>query len=75
MSHPRVDVGEAGHTPEWNLCHPKPITHLYTHGMAPLSFWWDSDAPKTLSGENPSPAEEKPVPTSKLGSNVEIVLY
>ena len=52
-SHPRVDVGEAGHTPEWNLCHPKPITHSF-------SLWWDSDAPEPLSGENPSPAGEKP---------------
>ena len=30
-------TGKAGHTPECNLCHPKPITHFYKHGMTPTS--------------------------------------
>ena len=54
-----MDAGEAGHTPECNICHLKPIAHLYTHGMAPPSLWWDPNAPDPLSGEKPNPAGEK----------------
>jgi len=46
-----VDASEAGHTPECNFFHTKPITHLYTHGMTPPSLWWDTEALEPLSGE------------------------
>jgi len=66
-----VDAGEAGHTPECNLCHPKPITHLYTHGMAHPSLWWDPDAPEPLSGETLAPMEKIQTYTSTPGNGVE----
>ena len=67
-----MDAGEAGHTPECNLCHPKPITHLYTHGMTPPSLWWDPDALEPLSGENLAPMEKNQDYTTKAGTGVEM---
>ena len=54
-----MDAGEAGHTPEINLSHKKPIVHLHTLLMAPLSLWWDPDAPDPLSGETLDPLEKR----------------
>ena len=54
-----VHAGEAGHTPEWNLCHEKHIEHLYTHAMTHPSLWWDPDASGPLSGETLDPLEKK----------------
>ena len=31
---------------------------MYTCDMAPLSFWWGSDAPEPLSGETLDPLEK-----------------
>ena len=67
-----MDAGEAGHTPECNICHPKPIAYLYTHVMAPPSLWWDPDAPEPLSGEKSSPAGEKQAYTTKVGTDVKM---
>ena len=67
-----VDVGEAGHTPVWNICHQKPIAPLYTHGMAPPSFWWDPDAPEPLSGENLAPLEKNKSYTTKAGTGIKM---
>src|SRR5664279_4690776 len=59
-------TGEAGHTPEWNIVHLQPKTHLYTHGMAPPRFWWDCEAPEPLSGETLAPPEKSPVSYTHL---------
>ena len=67
-----MDAGEAGHTPECNLGHPKTITHLYTHVMAPPSLWWEPDAPEPLSGETLAPLEKKHNYTTKVGTDVKM---
>ena len=67
-----MDAGEAGHTPECNLGHPKPITNLYTYGMAPPSLWWDPDAPEPLAGENLAPLEKNQAYTTKSGTGVKM---
>ena len=67
-----MDAGEAGHIPECNLFHPKPITHLYTHGMAPPSLWCDPDALEPLSDENLAPLEKNQTYTTTTGTDVKI---
>ena len=65
-----MDAGEIGHTPDFHICHLKPITHLYTHGMKPPSLWWDHDAPEPLSGENLAPLDKNQAYTTKVGTSV-----
>ena len=65
-----MDAGEADHTPEWNIGHLKPKTHLYTHAMAPPSFWCDSDASEPLSGETLAPLEKNYTYTITAGISV-----
>ena len=67
-----MDAGEACHTSECNLIHPKPITHLYTHGMAPPSLWCDPDALEPLSDENLAPIEKNQTYTTTTGTGVKI---
>ena len=67
-----MDAGEAGHTPECNLCNPKPIKHFYTHGMEPASLWWEPDAPEPLSGETLAPLEKNQAFTTKAGTGVKM---
>ena len=66
-----MEAGDAG-TPECNLCHPKPITQLYTHGMAPPSVWWDPDAPEPLSDENLAPWQKNQAYTTKAGTGIKM---
>ena len=65
-----MDAGEACHTPDCNLCHPKPIEHLYTYGMSHPSLCWYPDAPEPLSGENLAPLEKNQAYTTKAGTGV-----
>ena len=67
-----MDAGEAGHTPEFNLCHPKPIAHLYTHVMAPPILWWDPNALEPLSDETLAPLEKKQTYTNTAGTGVKM---
>ena len=69
-----MDAGEVGHTPECNLCHTKPITHLYTHGMAPPNLWWDPGALEPPSWENLAPLEKNQAYTTKVYTDVKIGL-
>ena len=50
----------------------KPITHLYTHGMAPPSLWCDPDALEPLSDENLAPLEKNQTYTTTTGTGVKI---
>jgi hypothetical protein len=50
-----ADAGEAGHTPECNICNKKPITHFYTQVMDPTSLRWEPDALEPHSGETLAP--------------------
>ena len=65
-----MDAGEAGHTPECNLSHPKPITHFYTHFMVPLILWWDLDALEPLSDENLAPLKKTQAYMTKAGTGI-----
>ena len=67
-----LDAREAGHTSGKDLGHLQPKTHLYTCDMAPLSFWWGSDAPEPLSGETLDPLEKTLAFPSSAGTGVEM---
>ena len=67
-----MDAGEAGHTPECNLCHPKLIAHLYTHVISPPRFWWDPNAPEPLSGETLAPLKKNQTYTTKAGTGIKM---
>ena len=67
-----MEAGEAGNTPDCNLRHPKPITQLYTDGIAPPSLWSDPDAPEPLSGENLAPLEKNQAYMTKAGNNIKM---
>ena len=67
-----MDAGEAGHAPECNICHPKPITHIYSYGMASPSLWSDLDASEPFSDETLAPLEKKQAYTTKAGTDVKI---
>ena len=54
------------------IFHPKPITQLYAHGMAPPSLWWDPDAPEPLSGETLAPLEKNQVYTTKASISIKM---
>ena len=66
-----MDAGEAGHTLECNICHPKPIAQVYKHFMAPPSLWWDPDAPEPLSGETLALLDKSQTYRSTLDTFVE----
>ena len=67
-----MDAGEAGHTPECNICNPKPITHFYTHVMEPNSLWWEPDAPEPHSGETLAPLEKNQTYMNTAGTAVKM---
>ena len=50
----------------------KPIAHLYTHGTAPPSLWWDPDALEPLSGENLAPLEKNQTYMTKTGTDIKM---
>ena len=54
------------------ICHPKPITQLYAHGMAPPSLWWEPDALKPLFNENLARLEKNQAYTTKAGTGVKM---
>ena len=67
-----MDAGEAGHTPECNLCNTKHITYFYTHVMAPPNLWWDPNAPEPLSGETLAPLTKNQTYMTKAGTGIKM---
>ena len=50
----------------------KPIAHLYTHGTAPPSLWWEPDAPEPHSGETLAPLEKNQTYTNIACTDVKM---